>query len=186
MNHLRLDTGLVIDIEATCWEKDSSEQGEPEIIEIGVVSVNFPERKLVSKESILIRPRFSKVSTFCTKLTGLTQEMVDGGVSLEEGCQILREKYLSMDRLWMSWGRYDFKIFAKWCEKLDIEYPFSPEYINLKMLFAILMGLKKPVGLLRALDMLGISFEGSHHRGSDDAWNTGKILVTLLSMYHEI
>ncbi len=36
------------------------------------------------------------------------------------------------------------------------------------------------MGLKRALDYLNMDFEGNHHSGADDAYNTARILSTIL------
>ena len=41
-------------------------------------------------------------------------------------------------------------------------------------------GLHKQIGLKRALDYLNMDFEGKHHSGADDAYNTARILTKIL------
>ncbi|MBE7532664.1 MAG: hypothetical protein HS099_23410 [Ardenticatenaceae bacterium] len=38
----------------------------------------------------------------------------------------------------------------------------------------------RQVGMARALQILKMPLEGTHHRGHDDAWNIARILGTLL------
>ncbi|WPO90319.1 hypothetical protein [Chryseobacterium sp. HR92] len=41
-------------------------------------------------------------------------------------------------------------------------------------------GLYKSIGLKRALGHLNMDFEGTHHSGADDAYNTARILSKIL------
>src|SRR5690606_29635528 len=102
---------LIVDIEATCWEGNPPSGQESEIIEIGICTLSLESGEVGEKHSILVRPQRSTVSEFCTKLTTLTQEQVDKGVSFETACQILRDQFDSANRVWGSWGDYDRKMF---------------------------------------------------------------------------
>ena len=175
-----LDQLLVIDIEATCWDGQPPEGQEAEIIEIGVCTLDIPSGRRVSRQSILVQPERSEVSPFCTELTTLTQVQVERGVSFEHACQVLRRKYRAGDRVWASYGDYDRRQFEKQCRERDILYPFGPTHINIKNLLAVFHGLTHEVGMLDAMKLMRLPVEGTHHRGVDDAWNTGLILSKLI------
>ncbi|OZH54008.1 DNA polymerase III [Hydrocoleum sp. CS-953] len=177
---IKLNKIIVIDIEATCWEKNPPPEQESEIIEIGVCILDVALAKPVEKESILVRPERSKISEFCTQLTTLTQAEVDKGITFDEACLKLRKKYESLQRVWASWGGYDKNMFEKQCLSRGVKYPFGIRHINVKNLFALVHALPKEVGMANALELLDIPLEGTHHRGGDDAWNIGKILGKLL------
>lgn len=176
----KLDQILVIDIEATCWEGDPPPGEENEIIEVGICMLDVQTKERLSKESYLIRPERSRVSPFCTKLTTLTQEQVDQGISFREICSILKKKYESKERVFASYGDYDRMQFERQCRAREIGYPFGPTHLNVKNLFSLMRGLTREAGMAEALEMLGFPLEGTHHRGHDDAWNTARILAYLL------
>ena len=181
---VRADKIVVVDIEATCWEPNLPPPGQQgEIIEIGVCLLDVGSGALSGKRSILVRPERSTVSAFCTQLTTLTQEQVDGGVSFAEACAILERGYRSRERVWASWGNYDRAMFEAQCAERHIRYPFSEQHINVKKLFADLRGLRRRVGMKTALKIARLSLEGTHHRGSDDAWNIARLLAGLLADY---
>ena len=176
----------VIDIEATCWE-DSRQQpkGEvSEIIEIGIVPIELGALRVVHpSRSILVRPIASRVSEFCTRLTGHTQaELVEKGMTFSDALNVLREDYAASDRTWVSWGAYDKNMFAKQCARLGYEYPF-PAYesghVNIKERFAKIMG-AKPCGMDTALNILKMPLLGRHHNGADDAYNIAQITLELI------
>jgi inhibitor of KinA sporulation pathway (predicted exonuclease) len=171
----------VIDIEATCWEGTPPNGQENEIIEIGICPLDIATAQRLEKRNILVRPERSKVSEFCTKLTTLTQEQVDRGVSFKEACAILKNEYLTRERVWASFGDYDRKQFEKQCQARGIGYPFGPRHINVKTFFALIYNLSQEVGMAEALHISHLRLEGTHHRGSDDAWNIAAILSDLLT-----
>lgn len=176
---------LVIDVESTCWEPPEVQPQDEisEIIEIGIAVVNIDTRIIEKNDSILVRPQKSRVSNFCTKLTTLTQEQVDAGVTFQEAMEILRKDYDSQNRLFVSWGDYDRKMFERNCKDYGVKYPFGPRHMNLKNTFAVLNGLDKECGLDTALPFYNLKMEGTHHRGNDDAKNIAKIFQGLIACY---
>ncbi|MEA5469369.1 3'-5' exonuclease [Spirulina sp. 06S082] len=177
---VKLDRLLVIDIEATCWKKGPPPEQENEIIEIGIAPIDLTTRTIEDKVSILVKPQCSTVSEFCTELTTLTQEQVDTGISFADACLHLRKQYLSEKRVWASYGDYDRRMFAKQCQARGLRYPFGVRHLNVKTLLAIAKSLPREVGMARALEMLDLPLEGTHHRGHDDAWNIARILMKIL------
>jgi inhibitor of KinA sporulation pathway (predicted exonuclease) len=177
---IRKDKILVMDLEATCWEGfDAPEGQENEIIEIGVCLLDHHTGDITQKRSLLVQPTRSEISPFCTQLTTITPELVaEEGMSFPEACTILERDYDSRNRLWGSWGSFDRRFFLQQCKQRDVRYPFSKKHANLKRVFADHFG--KRMGMARALDVTGLGFEGQHHRGHDDAYNTARILRLLI------
>jgi inhibitor of KinA sporulation pathway (predicted exonuclease) len=176
----KLDQIIVLDIEATCWEGEIPRGQENEIIEVGLCLLDPKTGERSAKASYLVRPERSKVSEFCTRLTTLTQEQVDQGISFREICTILKKEYYAKERAWASYGDYDRSQFTRQCEARGIGYPFGPSHINIKSLYALMNALPQEIGMVDALRELQIPLEGTHHRGVDDAWNTAPILAHLL------
>lgn len=173
---------LIVDLEATCWEGRPPRGQESEIIEIGVCILNTGTGKISKNEGILIKPRLSKVSPFCTELTTLTQNILDNeGIALEDAFDILKAEYDSEELTWASYGNYDLSMLRNQAERFYIDYPMSDNHINVKTLFGqIHPGIRKSVGMNRALGELGLVLEGTHHRGVDDARNIARILYWCL------
>jgi inhibitor of KinA sporulation pathway (predicted exonuclease) len=176
----KLDRILVVDVEATCWERDPPPGQISEIIEIGLCVLDVGMLARVERRDILVRPVCSTVSPYCTQLTTLTQADIDGGVPLAEACQILAQEYHAPTRLWASYGDYDRKQFERNCGEFGISYPFGPGHLNVKTLLAVVLGLKREVGMREGLAALGVPLEGTHHRAADDAWNIAAILGHVL------
>ena len=179
MGRAGLDRIIVVDLETTC--EDQTGEGLPrEVIEVGVCSLDLRAGDIMERESILVRPAFSKVSAFCTKLTTLTQEQVEAGISFAEACALLEERYKTKRRVWASYGDFDRNQFKRECRSKGIPYPFGPRHINVKTLFALRHRLTQEVGMDEALRRLGLELIGIHHRGMDDAHNVARILYTLI------
>lgn len=180
---IRKDKIVVVDLEATCWQGfDAPEGQENEIIEIGICLLDPNAAAVTDKRSILVKPEKSIVSEFCTQLTTITQEMVDTqGIAFAEACHILETQYDTRNRLWASWGSFDYNMFRKQCKKRGVRYPFSKKYSNLKRVFMDSYG--KRLGLAHALSTTGIEQTGTAHRGDDDAYNTAQLLNYLLQTY---
>lgn len=177
----KFDKIIVVDIESTCWEKNQEPRNTPsEIIEVGVCMLDVATLERSDKRSIYVKPGFSTVSPFCTKLTGITQDMVDKGTTLEDACKILMRDYLSKARMWASYGDYDRSMFENNCALLGIKYPFGAAHLNVRTLFTISLGLVDRPGLDEAIKVLGRPFEGNHHCGADDAWNVAVVLGRIL------
>ncbi|MDO8600880.1 MAG: 3'-5' exonuclease [bacterium] len=179
----RLDQILIIDVECTCWKNRIVPRGQKqEIIQIGLCLFDPQSCLLHGKRSIIVRPRYSAVSKFCTELTGITPEEAARGISFSLACHILKNEYLAEHRVWASWGDFDRKRFRKQCGWEGIEYPFGDSHENIRNLFSLLLGLSEKLEIPDALKMLGMEFSGRLHRGDDDAWNIGRILSDLCTM----
>src|SRR5438874_1629983 len=100
----RLDSILIIDVESTCWEGAAPPNEESEIIEIGYFVLETGSLERTGSGSIIVRPDRSTVSEFCTKLTTLTQEQVDGGTGFSEACSKLKNELDSASLTWASYG----------------------------------------------------------------------------------
>jgi len=178
---IKQDKIVVVDVEATCWRGEPPPGQINEIIEVGVCLLDLETCQPEKKQSILVRPERSRVSLFCTKLTTLTQDMVDHGIFFGDACAILEAEFDSKNRLWTSWGNYDRRIFDSQCQLFDVPYPYSTAHMNLKDVFAQVVNSGKKVGLMRAVKTLELLPEGTHHRGVDDAWNAARVLGLMVA-----
>jgi inhibitor of KinA sporulation pathway (predicted exonuclease) len=180
----KLDTLLVIDLEATCWQEDPPPGQTNEIIEIGLCELDVQTSKRKTRRSIFVKPEHSELSEFCIQLTGITPNMLADALSYSDACAVLEAEYLSHQRTWASYGDYDRRQFAKQCQAMEVAYPFGPSHINVKNLLALQLGLKHEVNLVEAMHLLGLAFEGRVHRGGDDAWNIAAVLQRVLLAGH--
>ncbi|MFF0484450.1 exonuclease domain-containing protein [Streptomyces sp. NPDC004435] len=169
----------VVDVEATCWDTAPPPGQVNEIIEIGLTVVDLAAGERVGRHRILVRPARSRVSAFCTELTGLTQAEVDTGVDFATACRVLARDHAAGVRPWASWGDYDRKQFTRQCEATRTPYPFGRRHTNAKAVFTEAHALPRRPGMAQALTHAGLPLEGRHHSGEDDAWNIGALVLDL-------
>ncbi|MGW2997571.1 exonuclease domain-containing protein [Streptomyces sp. NPDC001193] len=169
----------VVDVEATCWAGSQPAGEVSEIIEIGLTVIDLDAGERLARHRILVRPARSKVSSFCTELTGLTQHEVDQGVAFAEACRLLAAEHHAGARPWASWGDYDRHQFTRQCQSTRTAYPFGRHHTNAKAVFTEAYGLRKRPGMAQALQIAGRPLEGRHHRGEDDAWNIAGLVLHL-------
>ncbi|MFP3598379.1 exonuclease domain-containing protein [Chryseobacterium sp. SIMBA_029] len=173
---------LIVDLEATCWENDRIPVGQKvDIIEIGICELNLTTKIISKKQSIYVIPERSEINSFCTKLTGITPQLIEEqGIYFDEACEKIQDEYQSATLTWAGFGNFDKEQIFEQCDWLGIEIPFSYDYVNVMEEFRSHFKLQKMIGLKRALEYLKMDFEGNHHSGADDAYNTAKIVRTLL------
>ena len=178
----------IIDIEATCWENGITPDGQKqreasEIIEIGIVQVNLDTLKIESKQSYLVKPtRYPVLSEYCTKLTGITNDMLDKeGTTIDYAIARMVSEFKTMKYEWGSWGDYDRTQFQRECQQKQLQYPFHKTHLNLKYILSMMVGVKVQRNVKGMLDFLHMKFEGSAHRGVDDAYNIANMFIETIS-----
>ncbi|KAB1140153.1 exonuclease domain-containing protein [Streptomyces luteolifulvus] len=169
----------VVDVEATCWPGSPPPGQVSEIIEIGLTVVDTAAQERVARHRIMVRPARSGVSDFCTELTGITPEEAEQGVPFAEACRLLAAEHRAGALPWASWGDYDRHQFTRQCRATRTPYPFGQYHTNAKAVFTEAHGLRKRPGMAQALRIAGLPLEGRHHRGEDDAWNIGALVLQL-------
>lgn len=182
----KFDNIIVLDLEATCWETPE-EQGDQvsEIIEFGLCNYHPESRQISKKMSILVRPTTSKVSEYCTKLTGHTWEKLRiEGIPFDGALNRLRKEFGPKNRIVASWGNYDWSMVAIQCLREDQKFPFGRSHINIKELYTVRYGHEKSLGLQAALDLEKMGFTGIPHHGDDDAYNAARILKLIMGDAH--
>ncbi|WP_018605549.1 3'-5' exonuclease [Uliginosibacterium gangwonense] len=175
---------LVIDLEATCSEDDTITSEMMEIIEIGAVWAN-PEGQIIERFQAYVRPTdHPQLTAFCTGLTGIDQATVDGAMTFDKVAPALTEfaqHYRSPEGFWGSWGAYDRKQIERECARHGLANPLEGlTHQNLKALFAKQQKIGKQVGMSKALALAGLTLEGQHHSGIDDACNIARLLPWVL------
>lgn len=167
---------IVLDLEATCWEEKGN--GPNEIIEIGALCFNERKEKL-GEFVTFIKPSVNpKLSPFCTQLTSITQEQVDGAPFFPEAIGKFQDWILSFedDYVLCSWGFYDKKQFKEDCQLHGIATDWIKSHISLKHQHAKINDIRA-TGMSGALWRDGFELDGTHHRGIDDARNIAKIFL---------
>ncbi|MGV6935883.1 exonuclease domain-containing protein [Paenibacillus sp. CMM36] len=168
---------IIFDLEATCWENDRSKQNE--IIEIGAVKVN-DKLDIVGEFQTFIKPRMNpQLSDFCKNLTSISQKDIDTATYFPQAIYKFQE-WIGREPYYLcSWGFYDKSQLKKDCELHKIRTEWIRNHISIKHQHGKLIGNDRGVGMERALKMLNLPLEGTHHRGIDDAKNISRIFVKI-------
>jgi inhibitor of KinA sporulation pathway (predicted exonuclease) len=173
----------IIDVESTCW-KTEEEKGDQqsEVIEVGIS--NILKGKIQRLSSIIISPKHSRVSEFCTSLTTLTQEKVDRGMQPKNAYAKLSKLFVS--KTWASWGDYDLNQLERMFELYSFPNVLPATHINIRLLFAQkIIGSENPKDAPNnpkdAMEKLGMTFKGINHRGDDDAYNIARLYMEIIN-----
>lgn len=181
---LKTDKIIIVDLEATCWTKDSEHEKQKrysEIIEIGICNLYLETGDIKNKRSIYVKPVRSEISKFCIELTGITPAIIEEkGMGFKEALDFLIEEYKPKGCVWASYGAYDFNMLEKQCKDYKVINPLGRSHLNVKNIFALKQKLKGAVGMKRALQLIDEPLEGRHHSGADDAYNIAKIAKYIL------
>ena len=171
---------VIVDLEATCWEKNQTPD-RMEIIEIGAVLLESSADLPIDEFAKFVKPVSEPVlSEFCKNLTSITQSEIDRA---EHFYQVFPEflDWIGEEEFTIcSWGNYDMNQFGVDCKRHNLPFPETFfNHINIKTEFAKVKNIKS-CGMKRALQYLGIALDGTHHRGIDDARNIAKIFQVIL------
>ena len=171
----------VIDLESTCDEP--ANPAPQEVIELPCVLLNLRTLELCSSCRSYVRPtEHPKLSEFCTQLTGITQEQVDGGVPLAAALA-------SLDAFLASHGALSSVLCATWSD-WDLSHMLASEarwrrlqlpaylqrWCDLRSVFRRHYP-RAQGGLEEACATAGVPWEGRAHCGLDDALNTARLAV---------
>jgi len=178
MKNPSLSRVLVLDLELTCWEGPPPPGMHSEIIQIGVVELDTGDLTLTREGVFFINPVHSTVSPYCTELTGITPEQLRRfGRNGEDVFRSIYKKFGPSNKACFVWGR-DGDTINESAFYLPDGKPF--EAINLSLQFSILMGTQKKHGLLEALNLMGLGFNGRQHDALIDARNTARLLAEMM------
>jgi inhibitor of KinA sporulation pathway (predicted exonuclease) len=171
---------IVVDLEASCWEAAWARQ-RMEIIEIGAVRLD-DELAVADEFDSFVRPvGITRLSSFCRKLTSITQEDVDAAETFPTVlARFLKWIGLGPYRL-CTWGAFDVGQFRLDSQRHGIVFPeqLAANHVNLKTAFGKWKDVKR-YGMAEALELLGLPLVGTPHRGIDDARNIARIAQAML------
>jgi len=180
---------LILDFEAV-WNTD--EKWPPEIIEFPTVILNVQTLQIEGEFQKFLKPNINtKLNQYCIDVTGIQQEWVDKGISLEEtllqydtwlrSSGIVTDKQNVPTFAMVTCGDWDLKtMLPTQCQRESIKSPdYLHNFINIKLLFAEFYKTKEK-GMAGMLKDLGIELTGRHHSGIDDCRNISKIVKRMI------
>ena len=174
---------IVFDLEATCWRQH--DRSDNETIEIGAVRCD-DAGAVVDEFCQFVRPlRHPRLSDFCRQLTSIRQADVDAAPLFHEAIERFKA-WIGVGAhpyLLCSWGYYDRRQLEADCALHHLDSAWVARHISLKHQHAELAGLRRALGMARALEHEGLPLEGTHHRGIDDARNIAKVFGRYLGRW---
>ena len=187
MGLVRAKYVAVVDLEATCYGPGERQDLPNEVIEVGLALLETRTGEVVDRQQWYVKPTVSEVTPFCTELTGITPVMAAAGGAYADVVVEL-EKYATSGPFgplaaWVSYGEADPNYFERQSKAEGVLRPWQGlDYFNMKNLAGLHFGFgkKKNPGLKKAMGLAGLDMQGKHHSGSDDAFNTARLLAFLL------
>lgn len=102
--------------------------------------------------------------------------------NLFQACEIIRNMG-GEDAIWASWGVNDRHELKKQTDDADISMPVGYYHLDIAPMFAVFMGLDRPVRLKEAVSTICGRFLGAQHSADDDAWNTARLLSEMMNRF---
>uniref|UniRef100_A0A1I7Y7W2 Exonuclease domain-containing protein n=1 Tax=Steinernema glaseri TaxID=37863 RepID=A0A1I7Y7W2_9BILA len=184
---------VVVDLEANCVENGRIEPLQ-ETIEFSAVLFDMRKTQGVDQFQEYVRPEVvRRITPFCTKLTGITQDDVAEALSFKEVIEEFDnwlQKHGLVDSFCapthIPWaiatiGEWDLRTLLKnQANYHNIRLPYYYEHwVNLKLIFRDQL-LYYPYSMATMMKDLGIIKIGKFHSGIDDATNTCQIVRKLV------
>lgn len=169
---------IICDLEATCWNNGEHRQ-EMEIIEIGAVRIHQGE--IADEFSSFVHPVVhTQLSGFCKELTSISQHQVDEAQPFPIVFSQFIDWIGQASFVFCSWGRYDLHQLQHDVAQHQLPWPVQLDrHLNIKRCFALFRNVQ-PCGMDRALKLMKIPLDGTHHRGIDDARNIARLTLLML------
>lgn len=182
------ETIVVLDFEATCQQGGAP--SPQEVIEFPSVLVSLRERAVIDEFSSFVRPvHHPRLSDFCTKLTSIRQEDVDGAPAFPE---VVARHQAWLDGHGLTADNFAFVTCGDWdlvsmlprqCAAAGLSVAALPRayrrWINIKPVFVATVRKARSYGMTSMLRSLHLPLEGTHHRGIDDCRNIARIALEL-------
>lgn len=172
----------VLDTERTCYPDGVFPAGESqEIIEFGITVVDLAAREIVGSHSIAVVPAFSRISPYCTELTGWTlDELMARGVDFKQACARIVDEFDGLNRLVVVDSDSDLPAVQRHCLMAGVAMPFGTAVQNVSTIFSLLTDRRKNVGNQKLLRLLGVEPEPVRHRADSDSRGTARAFLKLL------
>jgi inhibitor of KinA sporulation pathway (predicted exonuclease) len=174
-------TKIVLDLEFIPIKEPQSFSSGHEIIEIGAVQLNAANQ-VMDDFQMYVKPQYGTVPPMVTKITGITDEMLESAICFSEAMQAF-ESWLPDEPHYRfyTWSHTDQVVFlreSEWKERPLLPV-FHHYWVDLQRLHQRIYHFSRPLKLVDALGSMQIPFEGIEHGALADAQNTAKVLQEL-------
>lgn len=169
---------LVLDLEMNGICSKEIPMGE--IIEIGAVLLdrNFD---VIKEYSTYVRPNDLRISSKVKRLTNITEEQILTAPRIKEALCGLLEMTPDLSKTTLyTWSDSDTKAIS--CElnskniQIDSIKELCDGYVDIQDIFGKRVGIENSINLTKALNMIGLEFDGKEHGALADSINTAQIL----------
>ena len=176
---------FIVDFEFTQYAKPV---GRPrgffsEIIEIGAVKIDSGTMEPVGKVQNFVKPHFypkhaKESMDFCMITEGDMKTAIEFPDMLEK----IMTLYVPNKTYFVVWGNADYPVIEEGCERHNLSNPILAEdCLDLAAAYKRMKADSYTTGLRKATEEQNVQTGGLWHTAFDDAANTGKLLVKMLS-----
>jgi 3'-5' exoribonuclease 1 len=177
---------LVIDFEATCEE--NVPDFPHEIIEFPCVAVCATTHTILGEFQTYVKPIItSKLSPFCTKLTGISQKDVGSAPHIQDAVDMFSRwvehemGFSPHDVAVVTDGPWDIDKFLQLHITRDgvIVPRYFRRWVNMRKTFKEFYGIQRTGNLRNMLKTCGLQFQGRAHSGLTDARNIAQLMIAM-------
>lgn len=175
---------VVIDLEMNPVDREHREVRQrmrEEVIEFGAVRLGEDFRQEDTFQCY-VRPEYGAIKKHITRLTSITQAMVDTGDVFVPSFQAFVDWVGDAPTTIYSWSMSDIKQLKSECRvklpAFDLAW-LDSRWVDLQQAFDDRLGLHNNLALKHALGAMDKDFEGKQHTALDDAINTSAILALM-------
>jgi inhibitor of KinA sporulation pathway (predicted exonuclease) len=169
---------LYLDLELTYWSGPPPPGMKQEIIEIGIVEMDLQTLNITREAAYFVRPRRWEISEACSKLTGITTEDIRSARPFLEVLATMTEQFRPSGKMCGTWGE-DAVLIARACNLEGMKTPLR-NLLDVSLFFQRAFLLKNQFSLSKAVEMLGLDFEGVPHGALVDARNTAFVHAAII------
>ena len=150
-----------------------------EVIQIGAVKLN-EALELCGSFSVIVKPKFfRRIHRHVMELTGITQNMIDRGVTLEEATARF-QRFIGEDCVFLTWGPDDVPMFADNLRAHEMPTEWMPPVYDLQVIYNMQTdGSSRQRSLEYAMEQFGIEQHLPAHDALNDAYFTALVAAKL-------
>ena len=182
---------LVIDLEMCDKVKPQFKQKAGrmhEIIQIGAVLLDRNNNE-VKRFSTYVKPEYSVISKNITNLTCITNEDVEDAPNIEQALNSLVDILIEPDKTTLcTWSNSDTKAIKAELNIKNIQnniiMGLCDSYFDIQKDFNNKVRINNRINLTKALELVGLDFEGKAHGALADAINTAKLYKAMQDDTH--
>ena len=169
---------LVLDLEMSGIYSEEIPMGE--IIEVGAVLLN-EEFEIISEYSTYVRPKDFRIARNVVRITDITEDKLKGAPTIKEALEELINITPDIKSTTLyTWSDSDTKAIKCELDSKNIQIDFIMElcdnYVDIQDIFNKRVGIENRLNLTKALNMIGLVFDGKEHGALADSINTAHLL----------